>query len=765
MSLNQGIDIIMPIYNAFDDLTKCIESILRHTDLSQNGLILINDASPDERIASYLNSLSAENTTVIHNKENFGFSRNINNGIKLSNRDVLLLNSDTLVTENWLEKIRLCAYSDSSIGTVTPLSNNATLCSVPVFCQENSLPKGFSLDEYAALIEKISFRKYPSLPVANGFCMFIKRCVIEDIGLFDANTFGRGYGEENDFCYRAEQAGYRHVMCDDTYIYHSGTSSFVSDEKRKYIEAHEKVLDKRFPEQMQAVRVHCRDNPNEDIFKNINLAAALKNGRKNILYLVQADFREDSNDNVGGTQLHVKDLCTGLCNELNIFVAARESNYLNLTVYIDNSEFFFRFYIGEPSSFPQFCNIEFRKLYGKILDGFCIDLVHIHHTLNLSLELFYQAKEREIPIVFTFHDYYYVCPTIKLLNSNNQFCKDISTESMCKSCLKKRCGIYSELDFLKIWRREHLRALEMTDLLITPSNSAKEMLGYYFPSLESKIKVIEHGSDPFPVATVTKKERMESSSFRVAFVGGISDAKGSYCASQLVKNSSRTIKWHLFGIYGHNDLSVVEHSNFIKTGKYNREELPQLLNKYKIDLICILPIWPETFCYTISEAILYGIPVIATDIGALGERIRKMDCGWLVPYTATYKDILNIIDRIKDRGEEYQAKKEKALSASIRTVQEMCTDYKNLYQTVANSNKHFKMPQEAYNVFSKSYLFGNGSGNSRDAMLKRLNETEQRLRNVEHSSAYRIAQILLRINIPFKKQLKALLFTIYKRLH
>ncbi|MCI9592476.1 MAG: glycosyltransferase [Lachnospiraceae bacterium] len=765
MSLNQGIDIIIPIYNAFDDLTKCIESILRHTNLSQNGLILINDASPDERIASYLDSLSAENITVIHNKKNLGFSGNINKGIELSNRDVLLLNSDTLVTVNWLEKIQFCAYSDPSIGTVTPLSNNATLCSVPVFCHENSLPEGFSLDDYAALIENVSLRKYPLLPVANGFCMFIKRCVIEDIGLFDSETFGRGYGEENDFCYRAEQAGYRHVMCDDTYIYHSGTGSFVSDEKRKYLEAHERILDKRFPAQMQAVRVHCRDNPNRDIFKNINLAVALENGRKNILYLVQADFRDDGMDNVGGTQLHVKDLCRGLCNEFNIFVAARNSNYLNLTVYIDSNEFFFQFYIGDPNGFPQFRNAEFKELYGKILDGFCIDLVHIHHTLDLSLELFYQAKKRRIPIVFTFHDYYYVCPTIKLLNHNNQFCTDICTESICKDCLKKREGIYPNIDFLKIWRREHLQVLEMADLLITPSNSAKKILGHYFPSLESKIQVIEHGSNPFPVTASGKVTKVSFSSFHVAFVGGISDAKGSYCASQLVKNSPHTIKWHLFGIYGHNDLSVIERANFIKTGKYSREELPELLNKYKIDLICILPIWPETFCYTISEAILYGIPVIATDIGALGERIRKMDCGWLVPYTATYKEVLDIINRIKDRGEEYQAKKRNALSATIRTVEEMCNDYRYLYQVADTSGKDIKLSQKAYKEFSKDYLFGSGKGNSRDPILQRLNDTEQRLWNIEHSSTYRITQVLMRIGIPFKKQLKALLFRIYKAIH
>ena len=763
MSLKQGIDIIIPIYNAFEDLLKCIESILKYTDLSTNGLILINDASPDERIVPYLDSLCIDNLTIVHNEQNVGFSGNINKGISLSKRDVLLLNSDTIVTSKWLEKIHQCAYSDSSIGTVTPLSNNATLCSVPIFCQDNTVPKGFSLEEYAALVEKVSFHKYPSIPVANGFCMFIKRCVINDIGFFDAETFGRGYGEENDFCYRAEQAGYRHVMCDDTYIYHSGTSSFVSDEKRKYCEAHEKILDKRYPEQNQSVRIHCRDNPNREIFENINLATALKNGRKNILYLVQADFREDANDNFGGTQLHVKDLCRASCNEFNIFVAARDLTYLNLTAYIGDEEYLLKFYIGESDKFQVFRNPMFEKLYAKILDSLCINLVHIHHTLNLSLELFYQANERKIPIVFSFHDYYYVCPTIRLLNQNNKFCFKQETEEMCKSCLKQRCGIYQEIDFLKIWRRENLKVLNMADALIAPCNSVKEIVTCYFPTIESKIQVIEHGSDSYGAAVI-ENNASQTSSFNVAFVGGISDAKGSYCASQLVKNSPRAIKWYLFGAYGHNDLSVVERSNFIKTGKYNREELPQLLKRYHIDVVCILSICPETFCYTISEAVLYGIPVIATDIGALGERIRKMNCGWLVPYDASYKEVLNIINRIKDRNKEYQEKKKNALLAKIRTVKEMGDDYHKLYNMLLD--KSVTINPKNITDYSSSQLFKNTLNSDSGSSLQQcLNETERELWAVQHSSAYRIAQIIVRIKIPFKKQLKALLFKMYKLIH
>ena len=433
------VDIIIPIYNAYDDLVKCIDSVKKWTNLSDNRLILIDDCSPDERMRPYLNSLKDDNTLVIFNEKNQGFSGNINLGMMQSqDNDVLLLNSDTIVTKRWLEKIVECAYSDEAIATVTPLSNNATLCSVPNFCEENTIPEGFTIDSFADLIETISMNLYPVIPVANGFCMFVKREIIRKIGMFDAETFGRGYGEENDFCHRAEQIGYHHVMCDNTFIFHSGTSSFLSEEKKRYIEEHDKILKERYPDQVQIVAEHCRDNPNSAVFENVKVFSGLRcNNRQNILYLVQSDFREGASDNVGGTQLHVKDLTMGLRDTYNIFVAARDYNYLNVTGYIGEKEYFFKFYIGEKPKFPIFYDKKMADLYGQILEAFRIDIVHIHHTYGLTLDLYKQAHIREIPLYVTLHDYYSICPTIKMLDQNNELCIGADSVERCIQCLNR----------------------------------------------------------------------------------------------------------------------------------------------------------------------------------------------------------------------------------------------------------------------------------------------------------------------------------------
>lgn len=759
---HRGVDIIIPIYNAFDDLQICIKSLKQYTDLEYHRLILINDKSSDERIASYLDDIAGHNVIVIHNKVNMGFSANINLGLAQSDEhDVILLNSDTIVTRNWVEKLLKCAYTDETIATVTPLSNNATIYSVPEYFEENVIPEGFTLETYAELIETCSLKKYPSTPMAHGFCMFIKREVVRKIGMFDAETFGKGYGEENDFCYRAEQMGYRHVMCDDTYIYHNGTSSFPSEEKQRYVREHEQIIKERYPVQHQKSVIYCANHPNEDVRMNIKINTILHNGRKNILYLLHSDFRSDSEDNVGGTQFHVKDLCHGICGEMNVFVAARNYNYLNLTAYIGAEELLFQYYIGNTTAFPIYRNVEFAKLYGQILDSFFIDIVHIHHTANLSLELYYQAIKRKIPVFTTLHDYYTICPTIKLLNRDGMFCKNIATNIMCQACLEMRCGIVPTVDFISEWRRQQKQVLQLSEQVFTPSESAKRLISLYYPEVQDKIHVISHGSKPLKrIKNAEIELKKENKDFHVAFIGGISEEKGSYCASQLIKYGASNIRWYIFGLLGAPELEGISKSNFVKTGGYERDELPDLLEKYQIDLVCILSVCPETYCYTLSEAILSGIPVIVTDVGALGERVRELQCGWIVPPDATYEDVLGIICEIKDKGEVYKEKKMSAVRAQIKDTEEMCNEYRRIYnQTMSNSKHNFeKNVDYAWVLQGRGKALNDSRLQGIDGQLyEQLAMMDQQLREVKGSMTYKVAKTVSCIRLPFKQQLKSLL--------
>jgi GT2 family glycosyltransferase len=160
----------------------------------------------------------------VRRPRNLGFPANCNAAFaETGDADVVLLNSDTVATTGWLDQLLRCAASDPRIATITPWSNNAEICSWPRFCEDNPAPEfPDAIAEAAAGLAPT----YPELPTAVGFCMYVRRAALRRLGDFDAETFGRGYGEENDFCLRAAAMGWRNVLCDTAYVVHHGGASF-----------------------------------------------------------------------------------------------------------------------------------------------------------------------------------------------------------------------------------------------------------------------------------------------------------------------------------------------------------------------------------------------------------------------------------------------------------------------------------------------------------------------------------------------------------
>src|SRR6185436_8913893 len=139
------------------------------------------------------------NVIVLHNAENVGFVKTANRGLRgAKGRDVLLLNSDTEVFEGFLERLVACAHSNDRIGLVSPLSNNATILSVPEFCRQNELPPRMTAKDVARLVADSSRQLRPDIVTPHGFCLYLKASLLADVGVFDEEHFGRGFGEEND---------------------------------------------------------------------------------------------------------------------------------------------------------------------------------------------------------------------------------------------------------------------------------------------------------------------------------------------------------------------------------------------------------------------------------------------------------------------------------------------------------------------------------------------------------------------------------------
>ena len=195
------------------------------------------------------------------NERNLGFVRSVNRGMALHpDRDVVLLNSDTEVANDWLDRLQRIALSQPDIGTVTPFSNNATICSYPFEGWSGGMPGTLGLAALDALFASVNPGRIVDLPTGVGFCMYIRRACLAEVGSFDAERFGRGYGEENDFCLRAAAAGWRSVLAGDVFVFHEGAVSF-SEERAAQTQVATKTLLDLHPEYVRMVREFVARDP------------------------------------------------------------------------------------------------------------------------------------------------------------------------------------------------------------------------------------------------------------------------------------------------------------------------------------------------------------------------------------------------------------------------------------------------------------------------------------------------------------------------
>ncbi|MEE4376572.1 MAG: glycosyltransferase [Candidatus Competibacteraceae bacterium] len=268
-----SIDVIIPVYSGYQETRACLESVLAASCQTVHEIIVINDAGPEPAITAYLHTLAdAGSITLLHNSENLGFVLTCNRGMALHpQRDVVLLNSDTVVANDWLDRLIKCVYQDQQIGTATPFSNNATIASYPRFCADNALPKGYSVMELDRLFAQLNAGEILDMPTAIGFCMVIRRDCLNQVGTFDTRHFGKGYGEENDFSMRAKALGWRHVLCADTFVYHAGSVSFADHDNAQKNQAIAKLAEIH-PDYLPQVHHHIAQDPARVLRLRVDLA-------------------------------------------------------------------------------------------------------------------------------------------------------------------------------------------------------------------------------------------------------------------------------------------------------------------------------------------------------------------------------------------------------------------------------------------------------------------------------------------------------------
>ena len=257
--------VIIPVRDAAEEFKKCIGSVDVGTDVRCN-VIVIDDQSEDESFARYLDAYAPDNPlinyVVIRNYVNQGFIKSVNTALDVaSESDCVILNSDTVVPKNWLGRILKFAADNKDAASITPYSNNATICSFPNIMKSNELPAGFTVDMIDDVFEQMldGSQRIP-IPTGHGFCMYMSREVIRKIGRFD-EIYGIGYGEENDWCMKARAAGYQNFHLQNLFVFHAGAATFGMGIKNERCEKNSKILSDMHPKYMDFINSYISADP------------------------------------------------------------------------------------------------------------------------------------------------------------------------------------------------------------------------------------------------------------------------------------------------------------------------------------------------------------------------------------------------------------------------------------------------------------------------------------------------------------------------
>ena len=243
--------VAVPVFNAYDDVMECVQSLLASTR-AHTPILILDDASTDTRIREALLPLAGNGRLrYLRKPRNNGFVGTVNLAFELCRpHDVVVVNSDVVVPPGWIERLQAAAYSFSTVATATPFTNSGTMVSVPYRNRPVGCPvEGMPVAEADGRIRSASQQLRPVIPTTIGHCMYIKRAALDMVGYLD-EIFAPGYGEEVDFSLRAVMAGFSHVVADDLFVYHKGWRSFGSQGEETKLQLqgqHEAILNERYP--------------------------------------------------------------------------------------------------------------------------------------------------------------------------------------------------------------------------------------------------------------------------------------------------------------------------------------------------------------------------------------------------------------------------------------------------------------------------------------------------------------------------------------
>jgi GT2 family glycosyltransferase/glycosyltransferase involved in cell wall biosynthesis len=621
---DRAIDVVIPAYKGVGETEACIASVLSSQSLARFRIVVINDHSPEPELTNSLRRLASDQKIVlIENPINRGFVRSANAGMAAGDNDVVLLNSDTLVFDGWLDRLAACAYSEKRTGTVTPFSNNATICSYPVFCADNRLPSDFDLATLDADFANVNRGRSIDIPTAVGFCMYIRRDCLQETGLFDAESFGLGYGEENDFCMRAAAKGWAHKLACDVFVHHAGGVSFGDSSARQ--QSAMRILIKKHPTYLQLVQKHVQANPGNGYRVAVTAHRLRQYGKRVFLSIVHPLG--------GGLAQHARDLAASTAKDV-VWLNLRPMGSGGLVLECDREGYQFSITF-EP-------RLEY-DLLAAVLKACGVERIHIHHLMGHDADLRRLVRDLQIPFDFTLHDYFTICPQVTLTDEHGRYCGE-PDEGACNRCMARRPAPGNVAD-ISVWRAKYAWVLTEAERVIAPSVDVEVRIRKYY--MPARLIAAEHESGP-SCAIPGPRPLREGEPFRVAVLGGMPIHKGFELLRDCSARAEDSGLPFQFVLVGSIDPALRNNRIAFKiTGPYEASDLPSLVQDVAPHLVWFPGLCPETFSYTLSACLELGLPLAAHQIGAFPERVGGRPWTWTVPPDWSAADWMNLFNQIR----------------------------------------------------------------------------------------------------------------------
>lgn len=613
---NWPVTIILPVYDAFDLLPEVLGRVTAHTDLPWH-LIIVEDASRDPTLRPWLQDWVAqqppEQVTLLENETNQGFIRSVNRAFAFAQeaqRDgpVILLNSDAMVPQGWASRLT-APLDDPGVASVTPLSNDAEIFSAPFICKRVPLVPGQADQIDAEIRRRVSTASRPEVaaPTGVGFCMALSRDWLNRIGHFDT-SFGRGYGEEVDWCRRCITKGARHVTAANLYVEHRGGASFGSA-KAAMVQQNNAIIAARYPGYDLAVQDFIRSDP----LITARLVAAL----------AWADSQPDITDipvyighSMGGG---AEDYLRGQRQDLSCSVTLRMGGAARVQIELDT---------------PQgrlLADTDDLAVAVQLISG--LSKRHIIYSCAVGdpdlseIPGFLTALAQQSPLDILFHDYLPLSPSYTLLDTDGIY-RGVPRPGGEDGAHQYRCPDGTRIN-LADWQEVWGQALTKASHLIVFSEASASILRAVYPAHARRVVVRPHRIPN----RITPVIPLEGGIRTIGILGAIGPQKGARFVSNLSK-----------ALAGRKDLRLVLigyiapgfelASDTVVHGRYDVGDISALAQHYGITEWFIPSVWPETFSYTVHECLATGLPTVAFDLGAQGEAVREAENGKVVEWRA-----------------------------------------------------------------------------------------------------------------------------------